>query len=112
MADGLSKINDNGVSAAIYGRLMEAVGPLADIAVETKQTSLHITHGRAFLGVHPRKDALLLNIVSNTPIDSSRAKKVERVSANRYHNEFLLTRPEEIDDELKEWINAAYAETQ
>jgi hypothetical protein len=111
MSDGLSKVNANAVSAETYSRLMEVVNQLADVSVENKKSSIHITHKRAFLGVHPRKDALLLNVVTVEPIDSARVRRMERVSANRFHNELLLTGPDDVDAELEGWITEAYAST-
>lgn len=79
--------------------------------MQNKKTSLHIAHRRAFLGVHPRATGLLLTIVTTTALDSTRVRKHEQVSANRYHNEVLLTGADDIDDELTNWITQAYALT-
>jgi hypothetical protein len=45
--------------------------------VQNKKTSLHIVHGRAFLGVHPRATELLLTIVTTTALDSTRVRNGE-----------------------------------
>jgi hypothetical protein len=93
---------------AIWQALERRLGELGPYEVEAKKTSLHVTRGRAFLGVHPRKGALLLNIVTAEPIESPRIKKRERVSANRVHNEVLVQSPADLDEELVGWIRAAY----
>jgi hypothetical protein len=62
--DALTKIESNPKSAPLYLQVLTAVRDLGDNDVEVKKTSLHIVHGRAFLGIHPRKDGLLLNIVT------------------------------------------------
>jgi hypothetical protein len=108
---GLSKIKANQVSTAIYDELLTRLGAFAHFDIENKKTSLHVVHGRAFLGVHPRQDGLLLNIVTTTPITSARIKKTERVSANRYHNEIIVTSVQDLDTELLAWIEQAYALT-
>lgn len=77
--------------------------------VDPKGTCLHLNRRSAFAGLHPRKTALLLNLRSAAPIESPRIRKVERVSANRYHNETLLEADVQIDDELLGWIAAAHA---
>jgi hypothetical protein len=59
--------------------------------------------------VHPRKSGLLLVIRTDRPIESARVRKLERVSANRWHNELLLSAPEEVDDEVAGWLRAGYA---
>ena len=106
--NGLVKIQNNPVSAAIYNKLVALLDGFAAYEVEVKQTSLHITHGKAFLGVHPRKDGLLLNIVTESPIRSPRLKKAEQVSANRFHNEIDIQSENELEGEVIGWIKKAY----
>src|SRR3954468_8753565 len=106
--DALSRIEADPVSAAIWARLQAVLAELDDVAVERKKSSLHITRGRAFLGVHPRRGALLLNVVTTEPIESPRVRGTEQVSARRVHNEVLLADPAEVDDEVREWIRCAY----
>jgi Domain of unknown function (DUF5655) len=64
--------------------------------------------GRAFLGIDPRKNAPLINIVTTQPITSDRVARHDRVSANRVHNEVLLHSEAEVDRELIAWIAQAY----
>ena len=72
---------------------------------------MHITHGRAFLGVHPRADGLLINVVTDRALESPRIRRSERISAHRFHNELLVHSAAEIDPELEHWIADAYALT-
>ena|SRR2546430_13677300 len=95
-------------SKALLAALLDRLSGLGPYDVEVKKTSLHVTRGSAFLGVHPRSRGLLLNIVTSEPIDSARIRKVERVSANRYHNEVLLAATGDLDDELVGWLRQAY----
>lgn len=111
MENALAKIKSNPVSAELYSLLIKVLDELGNYVVENKKTSLHIVHGRAFLGVHPRKDGLLLNVVTREPLHSERLKKVERVSANRYHNELIVNTTEQIDGELIGWLHTAYSLT-
>lgn len=111
MEDALTKIKEGEVTSALYAELSEKLQELGAFEVEVKQSSLHITNGRAFLGIHPRKNALLINIVSDKPITSTRLKKTEKVSANRYHNELIVDDVTQIDNELMSWLSDAYALT-
>jgi hypothetical protein len=36
-------------------------------------------------------------------------RKVERVSANRFHNEMLLSSPADVDAEVVAWLKDAHA---
>lgn len=107
--NGLAKIQSNDTSNAIYEKLLEELNKFADIEVEVKKTSLHISHGRAFIGVHPRKDGLLINIVTDSPLQSPRLKRSEKVSANRFHNEIIFGAVDELDEEVINWLKRAYA---
>jgi uncharacterized protein DUF5655 len=92
-----------------YAAILKAVSKFGDVRAEEKKTSIHLCARTGFAGVHPRKSAVLLNIRSATPIKSKRIRKVERVSANRFHNEMLLETPKEVDAELIGWLKSAHA---
>ena len=95
-----------------YRRLMTTVERFGPVAVQVKKTSLHLvagTGGSAFAGVHPQKAALLLTIRTATPLAGPRVRTVDQVSKHRFHNDVLLAAPDEVDDELLGWLQAAYA---
>jgi hypothetical protein len=106
------RIDGDPVSAALYTALIHEVGRIGEHEVEEKLTSIHVVHGRAFLGVHPRKGALLVNIVLDHALDAARLHRTEQVSASRWHHEILLHSPAELDAELVGWITNAYALTE
>lgn len=93
---------------ATYRALATALNSFGPYVEEPKTASIHLARKSAFAGVHPRKAAILLVIRTAAPIDSPRIRKLERVSANRWHNEILLTAPSEIDAELLGWLRGAY----
>lgn len=107
----LQKIRDDVKSLAVYDELLRRVKRIGEHEVEVKDTSIHIVHGRAFLGIHPRKDGLRLTIVLNRPLQNPRIKRSEQVSRNRYHHEIFIDTPEAIDRELAVWIGEAYGLT-
>jgi hypothetical protein len=92
-----------------YAAILKAVSKFGDVRAEEKKTSIHLCAKTGFAGVHPRKAAVLLNIRSATPIKSKRIRKVETVSANRFHNEMLLKSPQEVDAEVIGWLKSAYS---
>ena len=94
---------------AVVQALIERTRNLPGMVVDPKGTCLHLNHRTAFAGLHPRRSALLLNLRSGAQIESPRIRKVERVSANRWHNELLVDSVEAIDDVLMEWIAEAHA---
>ncbi len=109
--NALATIESNPITSKLYSSLLEELNNIGQFEVEVKKTTLHVVHKRAFLGVHPRKEGLLLNIVTSEPIDSKRFKKCEQVSTNRYHNQLVVNAPEQINDELMSWIELSYSLT-
>ena len=94
---------------ALVQILIDRVQRLPGVVVDPKGSCLHLNHRTAFAGLHPRRNALLLNLRSRTPIESPRIRRVERVSANRCHNELLVDSVAAIDGELMGWIADAHA---
>ena len=93
----------------IYQALLQALTKLGNAIVEEKMSSLHIVAGRvAFLGVHPRRGAVRLNIVLNRSLANDRCIKSEAVSKTSFHNEVNVSAISEIDIELVGWITEAY----
>ena len=105
----VARIVADPVAGPIYQRLLTAVAELGPYELEEKKTSIHVVRGRAFLGVHPRKNALLINIVTAQPIVSDRVVQHDQVSANRVHNEVLLHDVAEVDATLSDWLREAYS---
>ena len=93
---------------AAYEELLGVLAGLSGVVVEEKKTSLHMVAGRAaFLGVHPRKNGLRLNIVLSRALEGERIAKSEQVSRSRFHNEVDVA-PSDFDAELRGWISEAY----
>ena len=92
----------------IYDRLLGALRQLGPVDEDPKKTSIHLSHGSAFAGVHPRASSIVLNIRTSEPIDSPRVRKTEQVSKNRFHNELVLSSTHDVDAELLGWLERAY----
>ena len=93
----------------VYEAILAATAKFGDVKAEEKKTSVHLVAKTAFAGVHPRKGAVLLNIRSDSPIKSDRIRKLEKVSAKRFHNEMLIDTPAGVDREVVGWLRSAYA---
>jgi hypothetical protein len=95
---------------SIYEAILAVVTAFGDVTAEEKKTSVHLVGAKsAFAGVHPRKGAVVLNIRSAAPIKSNRIRKLEQVSAKRFHNEMLIDSPAGVDGEVVGWLKAAHA---
>jgi len=93
---------------AAYRALLARLTDLGPFEEQVKKTSIHLARKSAFAGVHPRKAAILLVIRTTAPIESPRVRRLARVSANRWHNELLLSGPDDVDDDIIDWIRGAY----
>jgi len=61
-----------------------------------------------FLGVHPKRGALDLQIVTDHVIRADRVTKVDRVSARRFHVHVRVATANDIDKQLLGWLREAY----
>jgi hypothetical protein len=101
--------NKDPVVKSIYDRILQESRTFGQVIEEPKKTSIHLVNKSAFAGVTTRKNALLLNIKSATPIKHARIAKSEQLSAKRFHQEVKLTSPDDVDSDLVGWLKEAYA---
>jgi hypothetical protein len=97
------------VVRSIDDRIIKEVKKFGKVAEEPKKTSIHLANRSAFAGVVTRKNALILNIKSDSPIKHERIRKSEQLSASRFHQEVKLVSPQEVDSTLIAWLKDAYA---
>ena len=106
-----ARIHEDPVSSGIFSALIGQVDSLDGCELQENASSFHVKHGRAFLGIHPRRGGLLVNIVLARQLESARVHRAEHVSSNRWHNEIILRDPSEIDAEFLAWMDEAYSLT-
>ena len=100
--------NSEPIVAEIYAALLDALRQIGPFTAEEKKTSIHLVRRTGFAGVHPRKARLVLNLRLDRPFASPRASKTEQVSRNRWHHEFRIERPEDIDADILALLRDAY----
>lgn len=93
---------------AVYDAIIGAARTLGDFDEDPKKTSIHLNRKTAFAGVQTRRQFLILTLKSDRDIDSGRVVRREQTSAHRWHVEFRIERPDEIDLELRHWLEKAY----
>ena len=104
-----TSINKSPILKNIYTNLITELKQIGPLIIEPKKTSIHIKAKSAFVGIHPRKDYLIVNIVSDKPIVNNRIFKVEQVSKTRFHNHIKIPLEQDIDRELIGWFKQAYS---
>lgn len=93
---------------ATYTAILRAAKQFGAVREESKKTSIHLVGDSAFAGIATRKTALMLTLKSDRDIASPRITKHERASANRWHLDVRLEKPEDVDAELVQWLRQAY----
>lgn len=94
--------------AKAYDKLIKEANKFGTVKIESHRTSIHLVRESAFAGVATRKKHLVLTIKGDGPIKSPRIFKSEQVSRNRYHHEFKISNPDEIDRELVSWLKKGW----
>jgi len=92
----------------IYERLVAVVERFGPVEQDPKKTSIHLNRRTAFAGVAVRKAHIMLTIKSDRRIDSPRISKSDQTSARRIHHVVRLSNAKDLDEELREWLRAAY----
>jgi len=88
--------------------LMKLLDSIGIYKAEQKKDSIHIVRGRAFVGIHPKKSYLGVNVVLNRADASPSADKVEKISANRYHHFYKITGEKELSQQFVKLLREAY----
>jgi hypothetical protein len=91
-----------------YGAILNAARKLGEVREDPKKTSIHLVRTTAFAGVATQRAALILTLKSDRRIRNARVRKAEQTSKSRWHVEVRLASPDEVDDELRGWIEVAY----
>jgi len=101
-------VNKDPAVRALYDQLVVLLRTFGPIEEDPKKTSIHLNRNSALAGVETRKDGLLLNIKSDHPIKNPRVLKAEKISSKRFHHKVRISSPNDLDDELKNWLQEAY----
>lgn len=103
------KINTDPLLKELYGALLKEMRVIGKVTIEEKKTSVHVKAKSTFAGIHARKDHLIVQLVTDVPIESPRVFKVEKISANRVHNHIRIESVKDVNSELGKWLARAYA---
>ena len=95
--------------AATYEAILKEAKRFGPVREEPKKTSIHLARRTAFAGVATQRAALILTIKSDRDIKSTRVRRREHASANRWHIEVRLTTPGDVDAQVSEWLQRAYS---
>jgi hypothetical protein len=92
----------------VYARLLKEARRLGPVVEERGERSVLLRSRGGFVGVHPKRDFLDLQIVTDHVIRAARVTKVDRVSARRFHVHVRVLEEKDVDEQLIEWLREAY----
>ena len=92
----------------IYDQIIVESKRFGPVFEDPKKTSIHLVNRTAFAGIQTRRDALVLTLKSTENIVNDRIAKREQASTNRWYFDIKIVSPDEIDDELVEWLKGSY----
>jgi Domain of unknown function (DUF5655) len=92
----------------LHTQLPALLKKIGKFDVELKKESIHVVHGGAFVGIHPKKSYLRVNLVLDKRETSPRADKVEKVSANRFHHLFKIESKQQMNKSFARLLKEAY----
>ncbi|MGA9408543.1 MAG: DUF5655 domain-containing protein [Bacteroidota bacterium] len=92
----------------LYTELLSLLKRVGTFKTEHKKESIHIVHGRAFVGIHPKKSYLGVNIVLEKGEIPLKADKVEQVSSHRFHHFFKITSKRQMNKPFVRLLHEAY----
>ena len=88
--------------------LMKLLDSFGTYTTEQKKNSIHVVRERAFVGVHPKKSYLGVNVVLNRSKALPPASKVDQISANRFHHYYKITSKQQLGSSFTELLKEAY----
>jgi 3-methyladenine DNA glycosylase AlkC len=91
-----------------YDTVLAAARTLGPVREEAKKTSIHLVRSSAFAGIATRSKGLVLTLKAAKKVRSARVRRAEQISANRWHLEIPLATPDDVDAELRTWLQQAY----
>jgi Domain of unknown function (DUF5655) len=93
---------------AVFDALLTAVRAGGPVTVNATRSRVTFQTRIRFAGIDaPRGDHLLANFVLTRPVRSERIARVEHVPPYYYVHRVRLTRPEDVDADLRAWLAEA-----
>lgn len=92
----------------VYAQLLKAVSHFGPVVEERGERSALLRSRGGFLGIHPKRDGLDLQIVTDHVIRAARVSKVDHVSARRFHVHVRIASEKDVDAQLLGWLRESY----
>jgi uncharacterized protein DUF5655 len=94
---------------ALYDRFAALVGECGPYVLAPAKTRIGFQVRMIFADVVPQKHGLHAYVILTRRIDHPRFTRIEELGPRTYVHHFRITRPAELDDDLRDWLREAYA---
>jgi hypothetical protein len=92
----------------VFDALVAAAEENGPVTVNATKSRITLQAEMRFAAVATRRAQLKAHVVLGRRIESPRFTKVEHLPPAYYVHHFELARPEDVDDEVREWLAEAY----
>ena len=96
------------VQRAIYEAIVRQFEGIGPVLVDPVNVGVVIKRSRSFAVVRAKRDRLVLEFLLSRAAEHPRISRTMRLSANRTAHAVDLTRVEDVDDQVRDWLTEAY----
>ena len=110
--NALQRIADDSICSSIYDELLRQARLIGDPQIVVRATAVSLKAGprlRVFMYAHPRIGGLKIAVITDLRILSDRIESQRKIGEHRWSSALTLSSTGEIDHQLLEWIEHAYA---
>jgi hypothetical protein len=95
---------------AVFDAVIGRLSGLGDLHVDAVQVGVFLKAQRKFAELRPRAQGRFgLELVLPVPVEHPRIRRSQRLSPGRWSHLIVLESPDDVDDQLGEWLVSAYA---
>jgi hypothetical protein len=92
----------------LYNLIIEKVQAFGEIEINPQKWNISIRRLTTFIAIMIEKDHLTLVFLTDRPIDDFPVYNSFHHSAHRWSNALKIESPDEVDDQLMQWLKEAY----
>ena len=92
----------------IFEAVVAHLETLGDVVVEPVSVGIFLKRSRGFAELRPKVNWVELSFGLSRTIDHPRIARVIRSSANRSYHFVKLREPDDVDDDVRNWLSEAY----
>ncbi len=94
-----------------YRAVLRVLKAFPDVDIDPVKVGIMIKRARTFCELRPRRNAVGLSFKVSRPLGHPRIHKQIQTSANRIAYFVDLKSPEEVDEQIQEWIAESYLDS-